>query len=790
MNRVALKHLCLSLTIISLVFSTPLMGQVGPDVITGILFGARQLAREGAVGSGTLGIGVSTTSCNHGDMGITLHRLPEIDHPAMWGNMYRLETVDGSQCLEQIGQSWFKHSFGTSNSNECNLGCPNPSPFDQITPLCSDTYGASQFDACGLGGATEGLMGPRSAVHPYTGVFRFSGPELGSGGGCPINFPAANHINHNHEIVFGRQGPNDIQHRLQVPDVDIDPILHPGARYFQEGGYITGSEFLSGNGNQNNNVSHREIGVVDHPNNGAGWHLFPNLSSTFEASPAIDAWPGASQTIIEPAPLADGRGIMAYQVTDLGGGTWHYEYAIFNQFNDASFGSFSVPIPAGVTVSNIGFHAPLNHAPAADADNYDNEPWVSSVTGGSITWTTDDFSIDPMANAIRWGTTYNFRFDADTPPQGVFATVELFKRTGSVRAATLGPQAVGQTDCNNNGIDDTCELDCNAAGCAGVKGCGTATDCDGTGVPDECEIDCNGNGVHDGCDISGGSSPDCTENGIPDECEVDCDNNGIADSCDIKSGAGIDCNGDGVLDSCPIPPGGDADNNNNGIPDVCECSAPIVPAEQETVIPKNRYLTIRGNPGSQNLVQVTLSVPPAGYESSAGFSYWVTNPVLVSENSGSTTPQEGFGTFLLSSLSCEPKTIFWGGFDQVDVFSPAILPGATYEIRHFSASCPTGTEPVGSAPVTVTTSIWGDLIKDCMVTPCGPPDGSVDVTTDVTSLLDKFKNLPNAPRKARTDIEPRIVDRIINITDVTFALDAFSSLPYSFAGPTPCPAAE
>ena len=130
---------------------------LGPDVVTGILESCRQLAREGPVGSGTLGLGVSTTACNHGDLGIPLQRLPAIDHPAMWGNMYRLETVSGSTRFEQIGQSWIKHSFGTSNTNECELGCPSPTPFSEITPLCSDTYLARQFDACG-GGFTEGGM--------------------------------------------------------------------------------------------------------------------------------------------------------------------------------------------------------------------------------------------------------------------------------------------------------------------------------------------------------------------------------------------------------------------------------------------------------------------------------------------------------------------------------------------------------------------------------------------------------------------------------------------------------
>ena len=34
-----------------------------------------------------------------------------------------------------------------------------------------------------------------------------------------------------------------------------------------------------------------------------------------------------------------------------------------------------------------------------------------------MTWSTETFATNQNANAIRWGTLYNFRFDADRPPQ-------------------------------------------------------------------------------------------------------------------------------------------------------------------------------------------------------------------------------------------------------------------------------------------------------------------------------------------------------------------------------------
>ena len=85
------------------------------------------------------------------------------------------------------------------------------------------------------------------------------------------------------------------------------------------------------------------------------------------------------------------------------------------------------------------------------------------------------------------------------------------------------------------------------------------------------------------------------------------------------------------------------------------------------------------------------------------------------------------------------------------------------------------------------TSTWGDLVSDCTTCPCGPPDNSVNVTTDVTAALDKFKGLDCAVSKPRADIEPDRPDWLVTINDVTHCLDAFKGFPYPFDGPGGCP---
>src|SRR5262249_38797591 len=62
----------------------------------------------------------------------------------------------------------------------------------------------------------------------------------------------------------------------------------------------------------------------------------------------------------------------------------------------------------------------------------------------SITWSTETFAQNQNANAIRWGTLYNFRFDCDQPPQAANATIGFFK-TGSPMTVAIQAPAGGAT---------------------------------------------------------------------------------------------------------------------------------------------------------------------------------------------------------------------------------------------------------------------------------------------------------------------------------------------------------
>jgi hypothetical protein len=160
--------------------------------------------------------------------------------------------------------------------------------------------------------------------------------------------------------------------------------------------------------------------------------------------PAINAWTGATISLIQPEPGIDGQGFIGYKVTNPSAGVWHYEYAINNQNLDRGIQSFSVPLGCGVTVNNIGFHAPPNHPGTANdgtlgSAGYSNAAWTSTQTANTLSWSSETFAQNQNANAIRWATLYNFRFDSNRPPQAANATIGFFKTGAPITVAIQGP---------------------------------------------------------------------------------------------------------------------------------------------------------------------------------------------------------------------------------------------------------------------------------------------------------------------------------------------------------------
>jgi hypothetical protein len=389
----------------------------GPDVIVGDLPDVEELGSAGT----QVGLAVATTSCNNGDQPVDWFQLPQTDHPVVPQNLYRMSGgADNTERFEQIGQSWLKHTFFALEDDACSFGCNTNGcgTGSHLCPGCSDPYSA------GLNGEQD-QIGSRAWVNPFTGNF-------------PTN--ANDHSGHNHDGV---------SHRVLVEVDDLNTTLNQGASYFAEAQYVAPSEYTWCQAhptecNMYNNASYRQYSV-----SGTTSFSFSPVGNTVRMLSAIWAWTGATVSRSEPDPGNDGFWFIGYKVTNPSTGVWHYEYALYNMNLDRAIQSFSVPLGLGTSISNIGFHAPPQHPGWANDGTFNNQgysstPWAVTQAPDSITWNTETLAQNQNANAIRWGTLYNFRFDADQPPQNANATVGYFK-TGSPMMVAIQAPAGGAT---------------------------------------------------------------------------------------------------------------------------------------------------------------------------------------------------------------------------------------------------------------------------------------------------------------------------------------------------------
>ena len=347
-----------------------------PDVIVGDLVGTTNYGTVS--GSGITAYAIGTTSCNLGSCWLNWFA-NSANKPVIGQNMYRLKNGR----FEQIGQSWLKHAFTALQQNTCAT-CVSGSSGTHLGVNCSDPYSS------GLNG-DQGRLGPKDNVNPDTGVYQYPDSRISTTG-------------------------NAIFKRLQVHTSDVDPAQNAGALYFVEGQYVTLDDAAAKN--NANNASYRPATVGNSPFN------LTLTGSTVRGKMAVQAWKATDPSVTETSVgAAEGLFILSAKATDLGGGIYHYEYAVENLTNHRSGQSLTVPFPAGTVISNVGFHDVDYHS----GEPFDGTDWPSTVGANSVTWATTTFAVNPLANALRWGTLYNFRFDANVAPGFAPLTIGLFK---------------------------------------------------------------------------------------------------------------------------------------------------------------------------------------------------------------------------------------------------------------------------------------------------------------------------------------------------------------------------
>ena len=238
-----------------------------------------------------------------------------------------------------------------------------------------------------------------------------------------------------------------------------------------------------------------------------------------------------------------------------------------------------------------------------------------------------------------------------------------------------------------------------------------------------------------------------------------------------------DCNDNGVDDTDDIDLGTSDDSNGNGIPDECECQAMVAAAPEPGGTDKNRFLSIIPNNGNRPMALRIKFMDLPDFPSLNGQVRWAGPPQLYPNVAGQSP-------FWGAQLQCDPFVADWGDTDLLHIFGAGVVPGSTYEIQLIHEACvdePTD-EANYSAPMTVTTIAWGDIVE-----PFGGPNQPG--FGDVTALVAAFQGAAGAPSKPRAQIQPSEPDPTLNISfaDITVDVAAFQGAGYPFAGPGTCP---
>lgn len=333
---------------------------------------------SGAAIGGSHGYALGSYTCNIGDTALLWQNQGT---PGLAMNGYRLH--DG--VLKQIGLSWVKHACCVANNAGCGTCASAGSwPSGTLRPGCRDVYSASYNSG-------QSRLGPRSGINPSASTF------------SPIpTLPS---------------GSNALARRLVVKEADMSATTYPGALYFAEGVYVAAGEPAA---NQLNNATYERVTVA---NAGATpTYAWSQTGAAQTGQPAILAWkahglglntPDDRVTILTGDVPGDGRYYVASKATDLGNGSWRYDYAVFNLNSHRAAGGVIVPTPVGVNVSNIGFSDVDYHS----GEIYDNTDWSSAKESTQVVWASPaTFETNPNTNALRWGTMYNFWFTADRAP--------------------------------------------------------------------------------------------------------------------------------------------------------------------------------------------------------------------------------------------------------------------------------------------------------------------------------------------------------------------------------------
>jgi hypothetical protein len=177
--------------------------------------------------------------------------------------------------------------------------------------------------------------------------------------------------------------------------------------------------------------------------------------NNYRLGAAIDRWvdptsPPANAMNTELV-TTDGHAKVAVKVTDLGNGSWRYDYAVMN-FDFAR----AVTEPADPNggpdprvLSNMGFDSlSVPAGGSIGATTFSNgtldttSMWAESTANGTVTWTA------PEGGTLDWGTLYSYSITSTSAPVAGSVTLHVAQSgsPASYDVATLVPAATSPDD--------------------------------------------------------------------------------------------------------------------------------------------------------------------------------------------------------------------------------------------------------------------------------------------------------------------------------------------------------
>jgi len=147
--------------------------------------------------------------------------------------------------------------------------------------------------------------------------------------------------------------------------------------------------------------------------------------------------------------------------------------------------------------------------------------------------------------------------------------------------------------------------------------------------------------------------------------------------------------------------------------------------------------------------------------------------------------------FWAAPLECEPYFFDWGSLGAFSIYGAEIIPSSEYQLQRADETCADlSDEACWSAPITLTTGVFGDVCRYFANEPGAPPQPDFN---DVACMVSKFLATPGAPPKRQVQIQPNVVFPIrgIDFRDISMDVQSLIGQPYwsLLYGPCTCPSA-